>query len=334
VIELEIRAVRTVYRVFWMKEIAFRDALAESLVQLGEEDERVVVLDADLSKSTRSVKFAERFPERFFNVGISEQDLVCTAAGLALSGFVPVACTFAMFGLGRAWEQVRNSIARPNLNAKLCFTHAGVSDNGDGASHQIFEDIAIARTIPNLRVLVPADGLEAKKAVACAVREEGPFYVRLGRNEAPIVTGIDEDWLEFGLGKMKALREGSDCTIVACGIMVDKALKAAGILEKRGVNCEVLNASSIKPFDSRALVSSARKTGCVVTAEEHSTKGGLGGVVSEVLCSEFPVPVEMVGVGERYGTSADKAEDVLQFLELTPEAIENAVESAVKRNGR
>jgi len=278
--------------------IATRDAYGEALAELGETNKDVVVLDADLSGSTKTAIFAKKFPERFFNMGIAEQNMMGTAAGLAASGKIPFASTFAIFATGRAWEQVRQSIAYPKLNVKIVATHAGITVGEDGASHQSVEDIAVMRVIPNMTVIVPADGVETKKVINEIVRYRGPVYVRLSRGKSPVVL---DDSYSFEIGKGVVLKDGTDVSLIACGVMVYKALQAADILGKEGVSARVINISSIKPIDVDLIIRAARETGCVVTAEEHSIVGGLGGI-PEV--KQFPfVCTEQIGI-DRHLTPA------------------------------
>ncbi len=279
---------------------ATRDAYGEVLVELGREHSNIVVLDADLSGSTKTAKFRDEFPERFFNAGIAEQNMTGMAAGLATTGKIPFVSTFAIFATGRAFEQVRNTICYPGLNVKICATHSGLTVGEDGASHQALEDIALMRVIPNLRVAVPADANEAKAIIRAAVEVDGPVYVRLGRPKVPV---IFEEGREFTFGKAHIVKQGTDVTIVACGIMLSKALEAAVVLAGEGIMAEVINASSIKPFDADTVIESARKTGAVVTAEEHSIIGGLGSLVAESLVEQHPVPLRRVGVRDCFGAS-------------------------------
>ncbi|MBM2839280.1 MAG: tklB-1 [Deltaproteobacteria bacterium] len=311
--------------------IATRDAYGEALAELGESNKDVVVLDADLSGSTKTAVFAKKFPERFFNMGIAEQDMMGTAAGLAASGKIPFASTFAIFATGRAWEQVRQSIAYPKLNVKIVATHAGITVGEDGASHQSVEDIAVMRVIPNMTVIVPADGVETRKVIREIVRYKGPVYVRLSRGKSPV---IFDDSYSFEIGKGVVLKDGKDVSLIACGVMVYKALQAADVLGKEGVSARVINISSIKPIDADLIIRVARETGCVVTAEEHSIIGGLGGAVAEVLAENCPVPVKRVGIEDKFGTSGDT--DLLMEVYgltdgLTSENIAKAAREVIKR---
>ncbi|MCK4261929.1 transketolase family protein [bacterium] len=308
--------------------IATRDAYGKTLVRLGEIDKDVVVLDADLSKSTKTHDFAKKFPERFFQMGISEQDMMGTAAGLATCGKIPFASTFAIFASGRAWEQIRNTICYSNLNVKIVATHAGISVGADGSSHQCIEDISLMRTIANMTVIVPCDAVETGKAVMTAAAMKGPVYIRLGRAKVPIILNEDED---FEIGKGKVLIDGSDATIIACGIMVEKALEAAQKLRVRGgTNCRVINISTIKPIDEQLIIKAARETRAIVTAEEHMSKGGLGSAVAEVIVENEPVPMRMIAIKDRFGESGDPGELFREFG-LTEDDIIKAVEEVVKK---
>ena len=307
--------------------IATRDAYGEALAELGETNKDVVVLDADLSGSTKTAIFAKKFPERFFNMGIAEQNMMGTAAGLAASGKVPFASTFAIFATGRAWEQVRQSIAYPKLNVKIVATHAGITVGEDGASHQSVEDIAVMRVIPNMTVIVPADGVETKKAIREIVRYKGPVYVRLSRGKSPVVL---DDSYSFEIGKGVVLKDGTDVSLLACGVMVYKALQAADILGKEGISARVINISSIKPIDADLIIRAARETGCVVTAEEHSIIGGLGGAVAETLAENCPIPVKRVGIEDKFGTSGD-ADLLMELYGLTADNIARAAREVIKR---
>lgn len=310
-----------------MAKQATRDAYGEALVRLGEERQDIVVLDADLSKSTKTAKFGERFPQRFFNMGIAEQNLMGTAAGLALAGKIPFCSTFAVFATGRALDQVRNSIAYPGLNVKIVATHAGITVGEDGASHQSVEDIALMRAIPGLTVVVPADAVETKKAVPVLAAVKGPVYMRLGRGSVPIVHGDD---YQFQLGKAELMRPGQDATIVACGLMVAVALEAAELLAQEGLAIQVLNMATIKPLDEEAVVAAARETGGLVTAEEHSIIGGLGSAVAEALGEHFPVPLERVGIRDQFGQSGTP-ERLLVEYGLTATHLIAAVKRVVER---
>ena len=297
---------------------ATRESYGLTVAELGEANKDIVVLDADLSCSTKTSIFAKKFPERFFNCGIAEGNMMSVAAGLAACGKTVFASSFAMFATGRAFEQIRNSICYPGLNVKIAASHAGVSVGEDGATHQCIEDIAIMRAIPGMVVVSPADDAEACAAVRAAAEYNGPMYIRLGRLVYPDV--YTPETCDFKLGKGSVLRDGSDVTIVATGLMVSEALIAADLLEKEGVSAAVINISTIKPIDAELLVKYARKTGCVVTAEEHNIIGGLGSAVCEALSEHYPVPVSRVGVGDVFGVSG-KAKEVLAYFGLTGEKI-------------
>lgn len=302
--------------------IATREAYGEALKELAS-NENVVVLDADLAKATKSIEFKKVAPERFFDMGIAEADMIGTAAGLATCGKIPFATTFAMFGAGRAFEQIRNSVAYPNLNVKIAVTHAGVTVGEDGGSHQAIEDISLMRGIPNMVVINPADAVEAKKAVHAAVEYYGPMYIRFGRAATPVIH--NEDY-EFKIGKGEVLREGKDVLIVATGIMVSKSLEAAEILSKENIEATVVNISTIKPLDVDLIVSLAKKIGKVVTAEEHSIIGGLGSAVAEVLSEQCPTKLKRIGISDMFGQSGTP-EALLEFYGLTVNKIVEEVKS-------
>lgn len=280
----------------------------------------VVVLEADLGNATKSNAFKEVAPERYFNMGISEQDLIGTAAGFAAAGKIPLASTFAVFATGRAFEQVRNSVCYPKLNVKICATHAGLTVGADGGSHQAIEDISLMRTLPNMTVINPADAKEAEAAVLAAIDYQGPVYIRLGRAETK---DIHDDSYHFEWGKAEVLRQGSDVTIFATGIMTAKALDAAETVAKQGVQAEVINVHTIKPLDEETVIASAKKTGKVVTAEEHSIIGGLGSAVAEVLARQCPTKQAFVGVQDSFGESGSP-DDLLEKYGLTAEVIVKA----------
>ena len=307
--------------------IATRDAYGKALVDLGRQNRDIVVLDADLSTSTKTALFAKEFPDRFFNMGIAEQNLMGTAAGLAASGKIPFASTFAVFATGRAFEPIRNAIAYPRLNVKIAATHAGLTVGEDGASHQCMEDIAVMRVVPNMTIMCPADGVETEAVVRAAAAYKGPVYIRLGRAKVPMV--YSEEGYSFEWGKGITLREGSDVTIIATGIMVSMALEAAEDLMAGGISARVIDIHTIKPIDRELIIKAALETGAVVTAEEHSVIGGLGSAVAEVLGETVPVPVIRVGVEDTFGESGT-AEELLIKYGLTPGCIMQAVEKAVK----
>lgn len=292
---------------------AHREVFGETLARLGQELPELVVLDADLSKSTKTSVFAKAFPGRFHDMGISEQDMLATAAGLATAGLTPVASTFAIFGTGRAWEQLRNSICYPSLGVKLVATHGGITVGEDGGSHQSVEDLATTRVIPNLRVIVPADAVETAQVIEHVVRTPGPFYVRLPRGAGPIVHGDD---YRFELGKASLLREGHDVALIGCGLLSAVALEAAELLAKEGIEARVLNMASLKPIDADAIEAAARDCGAIVTLEEHSVIGGLGGAVCEVAAERFPVPVLRLGLLDVFGQSG-RAAELMEHYGLT-----------------
>lgn len=284
-----------------VKKIATRDSYGNALVELGKEHDDVVVLDADLAAATKTGTFKKAFPERHIDCGIAECDMMGIAAGIATTGRVPFASSFAMFAAGRAFEQVRNSIGYPHLNVKIGATHAGISVGEDGATHQCNEDIALMRTIPGMVVINPSDDVEAKAAVKAAYEHNGPVYLRFGRLAAPVIN--DRPDYKFELGKGVLLREGKDLTIIATGLMVSEALEAAETLAAGGIEAKVINIHTIKPLDEELVVAAARETGKVVTVEEHSVIGGLGSAVCDALCAKAPVPVLKIGVQDVFGES-------------------------------
>ena len=288
-----------------MKKIATRESYGNALVEVGAENPNVVVLDADLAAATKTGVFKKAYPERHIDCGIAECNMVGIAAGLASTGMIPFVSSFAMFAAGRAFEQVRNSVGYPHLNVKIGATHAGITVGEDGASHQCNEDIALMRTIPGMVVMCPADDVEAKAAVRAAVEHEGPVYMRFGRAASPVIN--DRPDYKFEIGKGQILREGTDVTIVATGICVGNALEAAEKLAQDGISAEVINICTIKPLDEELVVASAKKTGKVVTAEEHSVIGGLGSAVCDALCKEYPVPVCKIGMQDVFGESGSAA---------------------------
>lgn len=296
--------------------IATRDGFSQALVEYGAKDERVVVLDADLAHATMSFRFADAVPERFINAGIAEADMVDMAAGLSTVGKVPFACTFAVFCTGRAFEQIRNSIAYPNLNVKICGSHGGLGVGKDGATHQAIEDLAIMSSVPNMVVINPCDAVEMKAAIKAMMDYEGPAYIRLGRNPVPVV--MDENYYVFEVGKGQCMREGKDVTLVATGSMLEVAYKAADLLAKENIHAEILNIATIKPLDTDLIVRSAKKTGRVVVMEEGTIKGGLGSAVATALGQECPVPMRFVAVEDCFGQSGDAA-DLMVHYGLTPE---------------
>jgi transketolase len=301
--------------------IATRDAYGKKLVELGKSNPDIVVLDADTSASTRTQWFAKEFPDRFFNFGISEANMIGVAGGLATCGKIPIVSSFACFGTGRVYEQIKLSVCWPNLNVKIIVTHAGISVGEDGASHQAIDDISIMRTLPNMRVIVPADGIETEQAVEYAVNTGGPFYIRLGRAKFPVV--FDREY-KFIPGKASIIKDGNDATIIACGLMISESLKAAQILEQDGIYVRILNISEIKPIDKGAIIKAAKETRAIVTAEEHSIIGGLGSAVAEVLSENYPVPLIRVGVRDVFGESGSP-EELLKFFKIDAVSIAEAV---------
>lgn len=311
-----------------IKKIATREAYGEMLAELGETYPELVVLDADLAAATKTGVFKKKFPERHIDCGIAEGNMMGVAAGLSLVGKIPVASTFAMFAAGRAFEQVRNSIGYPHLNVKIGATHAGITVGEDGASHQCNEDIALMRTIPGMVILNPADAVEAKACVKAAVEYEGPVYMRFGRAAVPVIN--DRPDYQFEMGKGVLLREGTDVTIVATGIMVNSALEAAEKLAAEGISAEVINIHTIKPLDTEIIVKSAKKTGKVVTAEEHSVVGGLGGAVCEALSELCPTPVCRIGINDVFGESGSAAALLVKYG-LDGEGVYSRVKEFVTR---
>tara|TARA_Y100000310_G_scaffold275909_1_gene292700 strand:+ start:11102 stop:12079 length:978 start_codon:yes stop_codon:yes gene_type:complete len=287
-----------------MEQLATRDGFGNALTKLGE-DKRIVVLDADLSESTRSKKFKDLYPDRFFNIGISEQDMIGTAAGLAISGKIPFACTFAVFATGRVYDQIRVSVAYSNANVKIIGTHAGLLTGEDGASHQALEDVALMRALPNMTIIQPADALETEKAVKAIIKHEGPVYLRLGRAKIPTITSENQ---EFEIGKGTILKEGSDITIIASGIMVHKALEAAELLEQENIKAKVINIHTLKPIDKELIINSAKQTKAIITVEDHSVIGGLGSAVAEVLSENHPTKLKRIGMQDKFGESGDSNE--------------------------
>ena len=293
-----------------MSAKATREALGATLVELANEGVDVVAVEADLSKSTTTAKLGDAYPERLFNVGIAEANMIDVAAGLAVAGKIAFTGSFAVFAVGRAYDQIRNTVCYSSLNVKISPTHAGITVGPDGGSHQMIEDLALMRVLPGMRVLVPADYNAACAALRLAAATPGPFYVRLGRVGAP---QVHADGFEMELGRAYVLRVGTDVTLAACGIMVSEALAAADLLAAEGISAEVIDVASIKPLDADTLLASARKTGAVVTCEEHSIIGGLGSAVAEVLAENAPTPLARVGVKDVFGTSGEPAELMVHF---------------------
>lgn len=304
-----------------------RQAYGEALVELGQKNQNIVVLDADLSKSTKTDLFKKAFPERHINLGIAEADLVGTAAGFATCGKIPFASTFAMFEAGRAFEQIRNTVAYPKLNVKLAPSHAGISVGEDGGSHQSIEDIALMRSIPGMVVLCPCDAVETKKMIFAAAEYEGPVYIRMGRLD---VETILEESYDFQIGIANILEEGNDVTIVSCGLMTQEAIKAAKILKEEGISVRVINAGTVKPLDGETILKAAQETKFIVTAEEHSVIGGLGSAVSEFLSEVHPTLVKKVGIYDKFGQSG-KGQELLEKYELTAEKLVSVIRETWKK---
>ena len=310
-----------------MGEASTRETYGKTLVELGGQNRDIVVLDADLSTSTMTNFFAREFPDRFVDCGLQEQNMIAIAAGLAASGKIVFASTFAVFAVCRCFDQLRLCISQPNLNVKIVATHGGISVGEDGISHQAIEDLALSCALPSFTVVVPADAIETAKAVRAAADTYGPFYIRLGRPKTPIVY---PEGYDFKLGKAVIMRQGKDAAIMATGIMVAKALEAADILARQGIECRVINIHTHKPLDEAAIVKAASEIGAIVVVEEHLAQGGLGSRVAQIVAMEKPVPTEFVNLGDRYAMSG-KAEELLQRYGLTAGHIEESVKSAVKR---
>ena len=305
-------------------KIATREAYGKALVDLGNENGKVVVLDADLAGATMTKYFKAAHPDRFFDMGIAEADMVATSAGLSTMGLIPFCSTFAMFGAGRAYDQMRNSVAYPHFNVKLCCSHAGVSVGEDGGSHQCVEDLALMRVIPGMTVIVPADAKEARKAVFALAEYNGPSYLRLARLATPV---FEEDY-PFEIGKANVLREGTDVAIFACGLMVNESLEAAKLLEAEGIHAAVINVHTIKPIDAACVTEWAEKCGKVITVEEHSTIGGLGDAVADVLMGKVACKFHKIGVQDQFGQSG-KAADVLREYGLTADQIAQEIKKNI-----
>jgi len=307
--------------------VSLREAYGKTLVELGRENPDIVVLDADLSPSTMTHFFAREFPDRFFDCGVAEQNMVTIAAGLAASGKIPFASTFAVFVPGRSFDQIRMSIAYSRLNVKLVVTHGGISVGEDGASHHSVEDLALIGSLPGFTVIVPADAIETAQAVKAAAASNGPFYIRLCRPKLPLVYRQD---YRFELGRAVTMRQGKDATIIAIGVMLSAALDAADNLRRQGIDCRVLNMPTLKPVDEAAITEAATETGAIVTAEDHLEHGGLGSIVSQVVARRHPVPMEFVAVKDTYAKSG-KATELLQRYGLTAKDIEQAVRKVIKK---
>ncbi len=306
--------------------VATREALGRTLVELGREDDRIVVLGGDLNKATTALAFAQAFPDRFFDVGAAEQNMMGIAAGLAISGKVPFCTTFAVFGTGRAFDHIRVSIAQPHLNVKLVLTHAGLITGEDGKSAQAIEDLALMTALPGFTVVVPADALEAAAAIHTAAITDGPFYIRLSRTPTPV---IHDERSSFEVGKAELLRDGSDAAIVACGAMVSRALEAADSLARQGMNVRVINLATLAPIDEEAIAAAATETGALVTVEDHYVRGGLNAIVSQVVAAHSPVPIQAVSL-HGYGESG-KPQELLEKYGLTAAKVEEAVHNVLQR---
>jgi len=304
-----------------------RKAYGETLVELGKTNKNIVVLEADLGKSSMSCLFEAAYPERYFEMGIAEANMASTAAGLSLTGKIPFMNSFAVFSTGRAYDQIRQGICIPRLNVKVCGASCGLSDFGDGSTHQAIEDVAIMRAIPNMTILVPADAVEIKKMVKAMVEYDGPIYMRIGRNDMPVV--IPED-MDFEIGKLNTVRDGKDVLVFANGIMVSKALLAAGELSKEGISLKVVNASTVKPFDNKGALELVKGFKGVITAEEHSVIGGLGSAVCEALIGEVNIPVKVIGIKDKFGTSAHSQKQLLEAYGLTEKDIAAKVRKMLK----
>lgn len=305
---------------------ATRDGFGEALVELGKTNENVVVLSADLTASTRANWFKDKYPERFIGFGVAEQDMISTAAGFALCGKIPFACTFGVFASGRAWDQIRVSICYMNLSVKIAGTHGGISVGPDGASHQALEEVTLMRVLPNMTVIVPCDSEEARLATLAAASHPGPVYLRLGREPFPVITEYKGP---FKIGKALVLRDGADLTIVANGVMTHEALKAHDELKKQKIAARVINLPTVKPIDKEEIIKAARQTGAIVTAEEHTVIGGMGSAVAEVLAENCPVPIKMVGMKDRFGESGEALE-LMKYFGLTCEGIVKSALEALK----
>lgn len=309
------------------KKVATREAYGKALAEIGLKNKNIIVLDADLSKSTKTADFRSVCPERFINMGIAEGNMMAVAAGMASCGKIPFASTFAIFAAGRAYEQIRNSICYPKLNVKICATHAGLTVGEDGASHQSIADISLMRSIPNMTVICPSDAIETEATIIAIAEYNGPCYVRLGRAGVNIIN--DNPEYKFQIGKGVELKSGIDATIIATGIMVDAAIEAYEILKSEGINVRVVNIHTIKPIDSEIIIKAAKETGVIVTAEEHSIIGGLGSATSEVTSENYPVPVIRVGIKDLFGQSG-KADELLKAYGLTADDIVSAVRKGIK----
>jgi transketolase len=306
---------------------ATREAYGRTLVELGKANPNIVVLDADLSVSTKTSLFGKEFPERFFDMGVAEQDMIAVAAGLSTTGKIVFASTFAVFATGRAWEQVRVSVAYPRLNVKIVATHGGITTGEDGVTHQATEDLAIMRVLPNMTVVVPADSVETEKTIRAVAAMHGPAYVRLSRPKTPV---INDKGYDFKVGKGVTLAEGKDLTIISCGIMVSQALEAKDVLNSEGISARVINMHTLKPLDKELIVAAARETGAIVTAEEHTVIGGLGSAVAEVLVENSPTPMLRVGSRDMFAESG-KPKELLEKYGMTTQEILKAARAVLSK---
>ncbi len=310
-----------------MKKIATRDSYGATLVELGKIDKRIVVMDADLAGSTKSGMFGKEFPDRFFNCGIAEENMIGVAAGLSTMGLIPFVSTFAMFAVCRPYEQIRNSVGYPHLNVKICASHGGISVGADGASHQCCEDFALMRTIPQMLVMCPSDDIEARQMVKAAYKYNGPVYIRLARAATPVYH--DENY-QFEVGKGEIVSDGSDVAIIANGIVLPEVVKAAEILKAEGISARVINMGTIKPIDKDLVIAAAKECGKIITVEEHTIIGGLGEAVCSVLAENYPAPVKRLGINDVYGYSAE-AEELMQAFGLCADNISATAKDFVKR---
>lgn len=314
-----------------VKKTSMRNTYGDTLVRLGKKDTNIVVLDGDLAKSTQTARFGKVYPERFFDMGVSEQDLMATAGGLAAAGMNPFASTFAIFGSGRPWEQIRNSIAYPNLPVKIVVTHAGVSVGADGPTHQACEDMAILRALPNMKVVAPADSVETEKLIEFLVSYyDSPVYVRMARMKTPVVFGPD---YKFEFGKAKIIKKGNDITIISTGVMLFQALNARETLKKEGISAEIIHMPTIKPIDENAVKRAARKSGKIITIEEHSIIGGLGSAVAEVIAEKCPARLTRLGIRDLFAESGEP-DQLFEKYGLTAKHITKAAGSMLKKSGR
>jgi transketolase len=309
-----------------MEMVPTRDGFGKGLVEAGRTNKRIVVLSADLTDSTRANWFKKEFPERFFGFGVAEQDMMCEAAGFALMGYIPFACTFGVFASGRAWDQIRVSVAYMNLPVKIIGTHGGVSVGPDGATHQALEEIALMRILPNMTVIVPCDAVEAKKATIRCAGTGGPVYIRLGRAPMPVITKPED---AFEIGRASIMRDGRDVSIFACGQMVYEGLLACDALKKDGISARLINMHTPKPIDRDTVIKAARETGAIVTAEEHTVLGGFGSAIAEIVTADEPVPVRMVGIQDKFGVSGEP-DELFSHFGLTANHIAKAAKEALK----